>query len=266
MGRVDDGGELVDVVHAEVRDAEGVADVVLRRGLVRPRPLDQLLRLLRDLLQRLLVGVVEHRHDQAVRKPDRDPDVDVALALDPAVRPGGVDLGELGQGKRHRLDDQVVDADRLRLVDRLVEHLAKTDGIVHRDFRGDVEMRGREGTLDEAHGDGRLQLGQLDHLDLAGGTRRWLPLHLPPPLAGEGRGGGGRALRRGLYVFLLDPPTRAGPLDAAQVDAEFFGETPGDGGDALALAVFLLSRAANDIQGGLRRRTNLGSVVRPAVR
>src|SRR6266851_7467119 len=59
IGRVDDGGELVDVVHPEVRDAEGVAEVVLRRGLVRPGALDQLLRLLRDLLQRLLVGVVE---------------------------------------------------------------------------------------------------------------------------------------------------------------------------------------------------------------
>ncbi len=46
----------------------------------------------------------------------------------------------------------------------------------------------------------------------------------------------------------------------------FFGEAPGDGGDPLPLAVLLLGRAANDVQGSLRRRTDFGSVVRPTMR
>src|SRR5438094_9327629 len=49
--RVDDGGELVDVVHTEVRDAEGVAHIVLRRGLVGASTLDQLLGLLGDVFE-----------------------------------------------------------------------------------------------------------------------------------------------------------------------------------------------------------------------
>src|SRR5438067_9402918 len=96
VGRVDDGGELVDVVHTKVGDAEGVAQIVLRRGLVAASTLDQLPGLLGDVLERLLVGVPQHRHDQAIGKANRDPDVDVALALDAAVGPRGVDLGEFG--------------------------------------------------------------------------------------------------------------------------------------------------------------------------
>src|SRR3984893_19260381 len=126
-------------------------------------------------------------------------------------------------------------------------------------------MGRREGTLGETRRDGRLQLGEFDDLDLAGRTRRRLPR-----FARGGDGAGycslGLLLAGGLDVFFLNPPTRAGPLDTAQVDAEFFGEATGNGGDALPLAVLLLGGTTNDIQRCLRRRTDLGSVVRPAVR
>jgi len=45
----------------------------------------------------------------------------------------------------------------------------------------------------------------------------------------------------------------------------FFGEAPGDGGDSLALTVLVLDGTANDVQGGLRRRTHFGSVIRSTV-
>src|SRR5712691_4432537 len=129
-------------------------------------------------------------------------------------------------------------------------------------------MRRRECALGETHRYRRLQLGEFDHLDLAGGTRRRLPRFAGGTRSG-GRGAGLRLrllLSRGLDVFFGDPPARAGALHAAQVDTVFFGEAPGDGGDPLPLAILLFARAANDVQGSLRRRTDFGSVVRPTMR
>ena len=70
----------------------------------------------------------------------------------------------------------------------------------------------------------------------------------------------------GFDIFFGDPSARAGTLDAAQIDAVFFGEAPGDGGDPLALTVLLHGGAANHVEGRLCRGPDFGSVVRPAVR
>src|SRR3989454_5371823 len=124
-------------------------------------------------------------------------------------------------------------------------------------------MRRREGALGETHRHRRLELGELDDLDLPGGTRGRLS-RLP-----WGSGGGlrlGLLLGGGLDVLFRDPPAGAGALHAAQVHAVFFSEAPGDGGDFLPLAVLLLGGTANDIEGSLRGRTHLGSIVRTAVR
>src|ERR1700693_5076000 len=117
-------------------------------------------------------------------------------------------------------------------------------------------MRRRELALTQPHRDGRLELGELDDLDLAGRPGGCLP---------RGRDG---ARRRGprlalllggsLDIFFGDPSTGAGALDAAQIDAVFFGEAPGDGGDPLALTVLLHGGTANHVDGSLRRRAAFG--------
>src|SRR3984893_9849993 len=126
-------------------------------------------------------------------------------------------------------------------------------------------MGRREGTLGETRRDGRLQLGEFDDLDLGGRTRRRLPC-FARGADGAGHCSLGFLLGGGLDVLFLNPATRAGPLHTAQVDAEFLGETPSDGGDALPLAILLLDRPANDVERGLRGRAGLPSVVRSAVR
>ena len=187
----------------------------------------------RDVLERLLVRVAKHRHDQAIRQPDRDADVDVALALDPAIRPGGIDLWKLRQRQRDRLDDQVVDADRLRLVDRLIEHLAQPNGIVHGDFGRDIEVRRRELALGEPHRDGGLHLRELDHLDFF--LRAWRRLTLLACRTRRRRGGCGRgglalsALLSGRFdVVFRNSSTWAAALDLAQVDPVLFRQAPGN--------------------------------------
>src|SRR5205823_186840 len=114
-----------------------------------------------------------------------------------------------------------------------------------------------------AHRHRRLQLGELDHLDLAGGTRGRLARLT------RGSGGGrrlGLSLGGGLDVLFRDPAAGARPLHAAEVDAVFFGEAPGNRGDPLALAILLLAWTPDHIEGSLRGRTDFGSVIRAAMR
>ena len=173
---------------------------------------------------------MQHGHDQAVRDVDSDPDVDIALAFDPAVCPGSIDLGEFRQGNGHGLDYKVVDADLFGVGDRLVEHLPEVNGIVHPDLAGDVKMRRREFALTQPHRHRRLHPGELDHLDgFLGSGRR---LRAGRRLRLCGRPGPGcwscPLLRGGFNVFAGDPSARTGSLNPTQVDAALFREPAGD--------------------------------------
>ena len=92
LGRVDDGRELLDAHHAEVRDGEGRAGVLVRLQAPVAGALGQFARLGRDVDQRLRVGVANHRGDQAVLERDRQADVHARVLLDVIAGERRVDL------------------------------------------------------------------------------------------------------------------------------------------------------------------------------
>jgi hypothetical protein len=67
---------------------------------------DQLAHLGGDLQHALLVGVLEHRHHQAVRRVGRKADVEVLLVDQRIAVQAGVEVGELLQRRDHGLDHE----------------------------------------------------------------------------------------------------------------------------------------------------------------
>src|SRR5262245_16954116 len=65
--RVDDGGEILDAVHAEVRHGGGAALILLGLELARPRPRREILHLVGDGGERFRLGATDHRRNQAAR-------------------------------------------------------------------------------------------------------------------------------------------------------------------------------------------------------
>src|SRR5712691_5740839 len=111
LGRIDDGGELIDVEHPKVRDAERRAGVLLRLqapGLGTPR---QLARLRADLPQALQVRIADYRRDEPVLDRDRHPDVYLVPVADVILLEPGVAGAMLDEGQRHGFDDDVVERD-----------------------------------------------------------------------------------------------------------------------------------------------------------
>ncbi len=71
-------------------------------------PLHQLAELGAELAQALLVGVADHRHEQAALGIHSHAHVDVAQELDGIRGQAGVHVGELAQRRGHDLGQQVV--------------------------------------------------------------------------------------------------------------------------------------------------------------
>src|SRR5699024_8706344 len=139
FGRVDDRGEGVDLVHAEIADAEGAALVLVGLQRAVAGTVRQVARLASDLPDALAVGVADDGHDQSGLEGDGQADVDVAAADDLVAAPGGVDFGVVAQGDRRCPDQEVGDAEADAVLGELVVELA-TEGqqLIDLDRRGQL--------------------------------------------------------------------------------------------------------------------------------
>ncbi len=243
LGRVDDRREVAPADPAQRRDREAPAAHVGRRELAVARLLRQLAHLGGDLQHALLVGVLDHRHDQAVRRVGGEADVEVLLQHQMVALQAGVELGELLQrgdagldqeGEHRHLDARLL----VLLVGRDPERLELGDvGVV---VIGDVRdhdpvaMQHRAADLLDPRQLLLLDRPELGEVDLRPGRQ-----------AGEGpaaRGGArGRRLRRlglgrlrsghhrldeGLDIFLGDAALRPAAFHLGQRHAELAGELP----------------------------------------
>src|SRR5436309_9516356 len=75
LGRIDDGGKLLDIVHAEIGHGEGRPGELLGAELAPARPLGEVAGFHGDLGERLDVAVAENGRDQSLVEGDRDTDV-----------------------------------------------------------------------------------------------------------------------------------------------------------------------------------------------
>ena len=206
---VDDRGEALDAVHAEVRDREGTAAQLFGRQLALAGLFGQFLDLGGDLRQTLLVRVRDVGHHQAVVQRHRDAHVDIVLVDDLVILDRAVEQRELRQGLGDELYQQVgiADLDFLRL-----ELLAVALHLGHVDAQ--VEGDGRRGHVRVLHvlGDGLAHAAHgLDFLAL--GSRF-----------------AGRRLLAGLGDIaqeILRQDTAVGRLDVPEVDAEIVGDLLG---------------------------------------
>src|SRR5690606_14219543 len=92
LRRIDDRGELIDAIHAEVGDGERRPRVLLGRELAFPGTAGQLPDLRRDLRHALTVRIPNHRRDEPVLHGHGHANVDPTVATDHALAPGGVDF------------------------------------------------------------------------------------------------------------------------------------------------------------------------------
>ena len=104
---VDDWREAEAADGPDVRNREGAAAHLFRRYLSRAGALGQADEFLGKLAHRLAVGVVQHGHEQSLRRIDGDADVVVFLEdhLLLVVVIAAVAGGELFQGRDHGFDD-----------------------------------------------------------------------------------------------------------------------------------------------------------------
>ncbi len=75
LRRVEHGDELLDAVHPEVRDREGPALEIGELELPVARARHDVGAVGGDLLDRLAIGVADHRDDEAARRRDGEADV-----------------------------------------------------------------------------------------------------------------------------------------------------------------------------------------------
>src|SRR3954470_22368397 len=93
--------------------------------------LSKLVRVARNLAERLAVGVEDRRNDERVLSRDRDADVHSRVLLELAVAVGAVDARMLAQRVGDALDDHVVE--RRRVLRRVAQPLAQLDRERHVD-------------------------------------------------------------------------------------------------------------------------------------
>ncbi len=82
LGQVDDGGEGIDVVHAQVGDGEGAAAQSVGRDAAGARPLGQLAELGPELAQAFLIGIANDGHEQSPLGVDGHAHVDGRQVFD----------------------------------------------------------------------------------------------------------------------------------------------------------------------------------------
>ena len=231
LGRVDDGGELLHVEHAEVRDGEGRAGELLDPELPAPRALGEVARLRGDLGERLRVAVAEHGGDEPALEGHRDTDVGAVVDADGLALERGVDGRKPTQRQRAGPDHQVGHGDLGAALEG-VELRAEIPGAVHGHIRGHVEVRHRALGERQALGDGRAHRRERNVLELD--CRPWRHGECGARGCRWSRGRQGRDRRgrgRGRRKHRLDVPpddaaARARPLQEPQVD-------PGLGRDLL---------------------------------
>src|SRR5438093_904122 len=182
LGWIDDGRELGDVEHAEVRDREGCPRQLLDPELAIPRALGQVAGLDGDPGEWLSVAVAQHGRDEAVLERDGDADVRPVKDADRVALQGGVHARVRHERERAGPDHQVVHGD-LGLALQRVQLLAQLPPAIHRDLARDVEVGHRR--LGQGHppGDRRAHLRKRYVLELGarGGRRRRESGH-PGPL------------------------------------------------------------------------------------
>src|SRR5207245_260726 len=120
---------------------------------------------------------------------NRKADVDRALALEPSVGPGAVDLGELAQRKRAGPDQEVRHGDLVRAGHGIFELLTHADRQVDAGFDRDLKLGDGRFGLGHATGDRRLHPTGLDDLDIRaarplGGRLRPAPVGSRPAASG----------------------------------------------------------------------------------
>mmetsp|Transcript_1279 Transcript_1279/g.2842 ORF Transcript_1279/g.2842 Transcript_1279/m.2842 type:complete len:213 (+) Transcript_1279:145-783(+) len=130
LRRINDGRELPDVVHAEVRDGERSTVIFTGLQLAVARLAGELLHSRGNSLETQLVRIAHHRHEQAVLRLHCDGHVHAAVLLDVIAVPARVHLRHVAQRQTCSLDDHVVHAHlrrrllRLRVCHGVVQHSA----------------------------------------------------------------------------------------------------------------------------------------------
>ncbi|KAH6610218.1 hypothetical protein Trco_000238 [Trichoderma cornu-damae] len=146
LGRVDDGGEVLDgVVHAHVGDGDGAA-----------------------LATALHAG--DNGGDETGGGGDGDRDVDGRELADNVAAPAGVGGGDLLGGNGHGLDEEIVDGQLVLAVTRRVEDLSQLQELGHGDGAGDVEVRVALGRLLQSVGNGLSHSADGDVLKGSAGS------------------------------------------------------------------------------------------------
>lgn len=109
LGRVDDGGELLDAKHSQVGDREGSPLELLGLELALLGPSREVLDRGRDLRESLLLGGEDNGGDETTWRGHSDGDISAVVLADGLVVPGAVHLGDLEEGLGGSLDQEVVD-------------------------------------------------------------------------------------------------------------------------------------------------------------
>ena len=209
---VEDGDELLDPEHPEVRDREGPALEVGELELPVARTGHDVGAIQRDLLDGLAVGVADHRHDEAARRRDCETDVRGGEAVDPPLDEVRVDRTMAHERRRDDSGQHVRDGRlRLALAQELDHALARRDELGR--VRADRELEdGRLPRFREPPRDRLARRRELDDLVLRLGARR--------------RGRGSRPERRLLHVLRDDAALGPGADDLREVDTALTGDSP----------------------------------------
>lgn len=142
LGRVDDGGEVVDGgVHAHVGDGDGATLVLLRLELVVTGTLSEILDGGGDRLETLAIGGLDDGCDKASGGGDGDGDIDGVVLADRLTLPRGVGGGDLLGSGSDSLDQEVVDAQLVLAIGGSIQSLAELHELANGDGRGDEEVR-----------------------------------------------------------------------------------------------------------------------------
>src|SRR5258705_334397 len=143
--RVDDRGEMIDPVHAEV--GNGCRPALIFLGLEFPGPGagGEILHLARDRRQRLGLGLADDRGDQPAWHRDRHADIGMLVLEHAAVGPAHIAVGNPLQRDGERLDGEIIDRELVerflflvlwrRGIDLLARREQLADIAVHRQIK-----------------------------------------------------------------------------------------------------------------------------------
>ena len=169
LRRIEDCDELLDAVHPEVRDGERPALEIGELELPVACARHDVRAIRGDLLDGLLVGVADDRHDEPARRRDCEADVCRSEAVELPVDEVRVDGAMAHERRRDDAREHVGDGRlRLTLAEQLDHALARCDELGR--IRGDGELEDRSlPRLRETAGDRLARGRELDDLDVGGG-------------------------------------------------------------------------------------------------